>query len=402
MISLITGLNSIQFVSVDNLLPNPENTLSKDIKFDGVVNAFKCQKFLDSETITTQIKTNYLIADGNTLTAIITDESGNQTALSVNLIASFTDELDNDRISAFYQFDVVGHSVGRYTIEIKGVYEGSAKYKQSEPFELVEGVTDFRRVLDNSFAYRTIPNHFKLTASNIDNQPFNYWDEGFEVSVWVEGVVGKPQVGGEVNTYNNLGNETNLETIHQQIYELKTSDIPQYFSNKIQMLLGLDSSAINDIQYVIKENGETEYFSNYTDGVLTISLTQAFIEGINSDDQGFAIPTSGDMESIEIKKITNASGSCQLAISGGYALNQITIIRESGWGTVVTVKIGSTPGGHEIMRDEVFDNDRIVGNIARNFVNKDDPLSEEFTAYVEISGVGSSATVILQTIINKQ
>jgi hypothetical protein len=400
-ISLITGLNSIQYVSVDNLLPNPENTLSKDIKFAGSVPILKCQKFLDSETIATQIKTNYLVGGGDTLTATLRDEAGTETALTVNLVASFTDELDNGRISAFYQFDVVGQPVGKYTIEIKGVFDGDAKYKHTEPFELVQGVDDFRYVSDDKFTYKTIPDHFQIVSSNIDNQQYTYWDGGFEVSIWVEGVIGKPQVGGEVDTYNNLGNETNLEDIPQIIDEIKTSDIPQYLATKIQMLIGLDMPFINDIQYAKKENGEIEYFGNYTGGVLTINLTQAFVEGINSGDQGFAIPTDGDMTPIEPLVLSNVSGAHQLVMSGGYTLNQVTGVRESGAGTTVTIKIGTTPGGNDVMRNEVFNDSRVIDNIARNFVNQTDQ-GAALTLYVDVSGVGASATVILQTIINKQ
>lgn len=398
MISLVTGLNSIQYVGVDNLLPNPENTLSKDIAFQGVVNGKKCQKFMTSETITTQVQTNYIVTGGDTLTAILIDSLGGQAALTVDLAASFTDTLTGE-ITAFYEFGVVGQAIGRYQIEIKGTADGESKYRRSETFEIVEGVKGFRHTLDDKFEYEYIPNHIKMVASNTENQAYNYWADGFEVSIWVEGVNGKPQSGGEVDTYDNLGNLTTLETIDQHTYEFKTVDIPQYLLLKIQSLLKLDFATLNDKQYVLSDNGEAEYFGNYTDGVLTLNLTQAFVEGINSDDQGVTIIENNDMAAVEIKKITNVSGAHQLTISGGYTLNQITLALESG--TQADIKIGSTPSGNEIMRSETIAAANPVLNLARNYVNQSDEAAS-FVAYVEISGVGASATVILQTIINKQ
>lgn len=399
-ISLISGLNSIQYVDVDALLPNPENTLSQDIEFDGVVNALKCQKFMTSETIQTQIKTNYIVSGGDTLTAILIDEDNVQTNLSVSLVANFTDEL-NDKITAFYQFDIVGQSEGVYRIEIKGVFDGDIKYKHSEPFLLVQGVTRFRRTLDDKFTYEHIPNHYKIIARNNENQNFNYWGGDFEVIVWVEGVNGKPQSGGEVEVYDNLGNLSKLESIDQHIYELKTADIPQYLILKIQSLFGLDFITMNDKEYVTEDNGEAEYFGNYTPGVLTINLTQAFVVGINSDDQGFVVPTNEDMADAKVLVIRDASGSHQLEMSGGYMLNSYTLEMDSAIGTSASIKVGTISGGNDVVRREDLNDSRRVASAMRNYVNLSNP-DNALVFYVEITGVGASATVRLQTIINKQ
>lgn len=404
---IISTLNSIEFKQINNLLPNYDNTLSKDVAFEGVVNINKLQKFLTSETISTQIKTNYLLTGGDSITATLIDCDGNETNLPVTLIKDFTDTLTGD-IAAFYEFYVVGQAATKYKIKVKAVRAGEDdEFRISEPFELVAGSVGFRQTDGVPFQYEFIPNHYKIVAKNVENQFYLYYGtdrasgDPFETSIWISGVLGKPQAGGEVDTYYNLGNLSKLEQISQRIFELKTDDIPDYLALKTQELASLDSFIINDVEYVSTENGEIERFGNYTGGVLTMNFTQAFVEGINSDDQGFIIPTQGDMATIEIKKITNASGSQQLTVSGGYTINQITLVRESGAGTQADVKIGFTPSGNEIMHLESVNDTKIIKNIARNFVNPNDEEAS-FTAYVDISGVGASATVILQTIINKQ
>ncbi len=395
-ISLISGLNSIQYVDVDALLPNPGNTLSKDIEFDGVVNALKCQKFMTSETIQTQIKTNYIVSGGDTLTATLIDEDNVQTNLSVSLVADFTDEL-NDKITAFYQFDVVGQSEGAYRIEIKGVFDGDTKYKQSEPFQLVQGGTRFRNTLDDKFSYEYILNHYKIIARNNENQNFNYWGGDFEVIVWVEGVNGKPQSGGEVEVYDNLGNLSKLESIDQHIYELKTADIPQYLILKIQSLFGLDFITMNDKEYVTEDNGEAEYFGNYTPGVLTINLTQAFVVGINSDDQGFAVPTNEDMDLAKILQLNNASGTGDFDVTAGYSLHQVNVVLKSG--TSIFLKLGTTPGGDEILDEWELST---LGELITFDIGFMGDFDNTWKIYWSLVGVGASAGLAMTTIVAKQ
>jgi hypothetical protein len=209
----------------------------------------------------------------------------------------------------------------------------------------------------------------------------------------------KPQPSGDIDVYNNVGNLSKLEQVSQRIYELKTGSIPKHLALKVNELAALDFFAVNDEFYVSEDNGENEYFGNYNGSVLTMSLTQKFVVGVNSDDRGFSVINDESVESVKIKQVINVSGSQQLTVDGGYSLNQITLALDQG--TNCDIKIGTTPSGNELMRSENISTSTPVKNIARNFVNQTDQ-DTSYTAYIEISGVGAAATVILQTIINKQ
>jgi hypothetical protein len=396
---IISPLNSLEFKEVNNLLPNYANTLLCDVAFDGVVKSEYKQKFSQSQTIITQMFTDF-----DTRVATLVDSLGNQTNLPVTLIKQATDEVTGE-IQSYYEFSVAGQSEGVYYVTVKGTKSGEPNvYFQSENFEIVEGLKGYRRGTDEVFEYEYIPNHLLIESSNTENQFDLYYGsdrlsgDPFESAIWIPAVDYKVQPGGESEVYDNLGNLAKLKEISQRVFELRSSSIPRYLAMKTHELASLDYFRVNNIQYVSEEKGENEYFANYTDGVLTMNLTQAFVVGINSDDQGRAIIDT-DMATVEIKKILNASGSQQLVVSGGYSLNQITLVLESG--TQADVKIGSTPSGNEIMRTESVTTGTPIKNLARNYVNQADEEAA-FTAYIEITGVGASATVYLQTIINKQ
>lgn len=397
---VISPLNSIEFKVVDNLLPNYSNTLSYNEEFEGIVKSGFKQKFMTSETITTQFRSDY-----ENFTAILTDSFGNSTNLPVALIKQATNQITGV-VYSYYEFYVVGQTAGCYKIDVKGTKNGEPnKYFTSEWIEIVQGLKGYRYTIDGALEYEFIPGHFKIESKNNENNFNIYWGsdrisgDPFVSHVWCPGKNRNAQPGGDIEVYDNLGNLAKLQEISQRSFEMRTDIIPRYLAFKINELAGLDFFQVNDIEYVNEENGEIEYFSNFADGILTLTLTQAYVIGINSDDSGINLITDSKMASIENKVLTNTSGSQQLTISGGYSLNQITLVLESG--TQANIKIGSTPAGNEIMRTETITSSNPILNIARNYVNQSDN-NASFIAYIEISGVGSSATVILQTIINKQ
>lgn len=398
---IISPLNGITYKEVNNLLPNFVNTLSCDEDFNGIVNENYVQKFLTSETIITQ-----LFSDYDTIEAYLIDSSGTKTELTVSLVKQSVDKITFE-VYSYYEFSIVGRPEGKYSVAVKGIKSGEEnKYFNSEPFEITKGITGYRYAHADGTKkeYQYIPNHIRIVASNTDSN-YVYWGEDritgnpFEVKIWIPGTNRKQQPGGEIDVYDNLGNLAKLEQISQRIYELKTDDIPVHLALKVNELAALDFFSINDEFYVSEENGENEYFGNYNGSVLTMALTQKFVVGINSDDRGFTIINENEMASIIPKQINNASGSQQLTVDGGYSLNQITLALEQG--TSADITIGITPGGNELMRTETINTANPIKNIARNYVNLIDQ-DASFTVYIDISGVGASATVILQTILNKQ
>jgi hypothetical protein len=402
----IAPVNDLEFKARNGLLPNYSNTLSCEEEFIGVVRGSDRQKFISSDKIRNQLKTDYDINTGSTIEALLIDSLGNETSIVVFKVIEATDPLNG--WYAFYEFEFTGYPAGTYYMTIKATnpLELNNLYFQSEPFDIVESITNYRYGSDGTkFPYETIPNHFKVLASNSGNQIYNYWGndriqgDPFEVNIWMNGHVGKQQMGGEIDNYDNQGSLTILKSISQRVFELKTEAVAPYLLFKMSILSKVDSFYINNAKYSSDDNFEFEYFANYTYPVLTGTITESNSVALNSDDQGYIIIDNNDMAAVIPKVKSNASGSQQLVIDGGYSLNQITIQITAG--ASVTVRIGTTPSGSEILRDTTVLSSEVVENIARNYVNQSDP-SASFTAYIEITGVGASATITLQTIINKQ
>ncbi len=403
---IITPINALTFKDVNGLLPNYSNTLLCDEDFEGAVNSRYVQKFLASNNIRTQINTDYDTDDiGTTIEAILVDSNGNQTPLVVNKIKQ--DVHNDDTKDINYEFATTGQAVGIYSIGTKAVKSGELNiYTQSEPFEIVAAVTKFRQALDGTkFDYEIIPEHYEVLANNTDNQPFTYWGsdrligDPFECKIWVPGVLYKPQPAGETDVYSNQGNLSKLKSISQRVKELKTSAIPPHLMYKISEFSDLDTFYVNNEQFVSEDKGEAEYFGNYTDPIFTISLTQKSVVGLNSDDQGKTCIDNEDMAGIEVKVAPDVSGTDELIITGGYALNLTTATLTQG--TSATFKIGSTPGGNDIVRETVLTGLGFVKYVSKTYINKDN-IDASFTAYITVTGVAVLVEIRMQTIPNSQ
>jgi len=166
---------------------------------------------------------------------------------------------------------------------------------------------------------------------------------------------------------------------------------------KASELSGLDYFVVNDKEYVNEDLGENEYFGNYTDPVLTMNLTQKYVIGVNSDDQGVAIIDS-EMGGFEVKEET-VSGSGQVTISGAYLISVVTLKLLEG--AQADVIIGFSLSGNEIIRTTSIDSSNPIKYITRGFGNPDD-INASYPAYINVSGVGASVLVRIQTTPNSQ
>jgi len=361
-------------------------------------------KFLRSQTIRTQIFTNFDADVDSTIEAILIDESGNQTPLPVVKVKQKTDERYGYE-QIYYEFSISGQPVGCYSVAVKGTQTGSSNVNQeSETFEIVDGATEYRRGVDGTtLPYEYIPNHIKIEAFNRDSLPSLYFGseritgDSFKIEFWVEATLYKAQPSGDSDVYDDSGNLSVLRSIKQRSFELKTSAIPLYLAMKTSEISGLDYFIVNDKEYVNEEGGENEFFGNLTDTVLTMSLKQKYVVGVNSDDQGVII-TDSEMGGIEVKEKT-LSGSDTLTVTGSYTISLITL--ELVAGAQADVTIGFTPSGNEIMRTESVTSSNPRKYIARSFGNPND-INASFPAYIQVVGVGASVLVRLQTIPNSQ
>lgn len=401
---IINTWNSIEFKARNNLSPNYDNTLLREIKFDGVVNSNYTHKFLQSKPIVTQIFTDFDVNLGDTVEAFLVDSNKTSTPLTVVKVKQKTDEIHgNEQI--FYEFTIAGQPEGCYHVTVKGTQSGTSNvYHESEVFEIKKGVIDYRYGSDGTkFTYEEIPNHVKIEAFNRDNLPSLYFGsdritgDPFRIELWVEATIFKSQQAGETDVYNDTGNLSVLRSIKQRSFEFKTSSIPMYLAMKIGELSGLDFFIVNDIEYVNEELGENEYFGNLTDPVMTMNLTQKHVVGVNSDDQGQPIIDS-TMGGVEIPEKT-ISGSDQLIITGAYTISLITL--ELKTGSQADITIGFTPGGNEIMHTNSVDTLNPIRYVARTFGNLED-INASFPAYISVVGVGASVLVRIQTVPNSQ
>jgi hypothetical protein len=393
---VISKLNPLDFKVRDSALPNWENTLQTfdEEEFDGIVRrSDKQQLFLASQTIPTQVKTDFDTGT-DSVEATLVDENGNQTPLVVNVVFDNVILSELDTKITFYQFDLQGLTEGCYYVDVKGIKSGSPnEYRRSEKFEIVEGVTEYRRNIDNALPYTYIKDHLKFSGTNSDNNFDIYYADGFTSEIWIPCRFNQRQVEGEVDTYDNNGNLSKLQDILQRSGELTTDSIPAYLAEKAQYLAGTDQFKINDLEFVSVEKGESEYTDNLDTTTLTISLTQKYAIGVNSDDVGFEI--GGDAVSpVEVLEALNASGSDNFSAPAGYLINAVTLRLKSG--TSANVKIGLSPSSDDVVE---WDLDTI-GKVVPINVVQTGSLDSGYFIYYEITGVGATVDIVIQTIIN--
>ena len=140
---VIPTYNPLTFKDINALQPNFENTLSRDEKFDGVVNGCFVQKFISSDEIRVQFYTDYdslpELPNPDFIEIYVIDQSNNQSLIPYFKVKEITDEG-----VFFYEFSITGKPLGYYYIAIKATRLGEPTiYKESEPFEIVESETKY-------------------------------------------------------------------------------------------------------------------------------------------------------------------------------------------------------------------------------------------------------------------
>jgi hypothetical protein len=373
---IISPLNSIEYKKRDNALPNYNNTLQSEI--EGKTNEAYCQKFLSADNVRTQIKTDY-----QTVTATLIDEAGTETSLTVTEVSTYTD-------FSFWEFVFTGQSTGYYYIKIQGTDPAfdTVNY-QSEPIEIVEPY-----IAHNGA--NIIQDHLKIRHYNRENNFDLDYSTGIEHILWIPAELFEAVSGGEAEIYNNLGNETKLQETNQRIFTLKTDPIPRYLFLKINEGASQDFFEVNTIEYVTNDKGEPEYSNDYTLVSFSANLTDRFVVGLNSDDQGFVCP---DIETGEIMLLEelNAFGTFQLQVPAGYAIEWIKLFKQTG--TQATIDMGWSPSGTDILDGAVLTDSRaneysrltrIVGEASAG------------TIYGEVSGVGATVNIYIQLVKFKE
>lgn len=368
---IISPLNSLTFKELDGKLPNFNNTLDKWDVYKDSINVKECQKFLNSETITTQLRTDF-----TTITANLIDSSGNSTALTVTEVSSYTNY-------NFYNIEVSGQSNGKYYIIVSGTKDAETRNFESEWFELVSG----KAIRTTGDEVRIIEGYKRVEYYNFDPSSFYIdYSTGIRHFFWIPAEIYAINPLGEVDVYNNLDNKEKLEQTNFRALTIKTRPILRHLMLKLSEASSMDYFAINDVEYVLTEVLEPSYYGDANLVTIETQIEERFTIGINSDDEGF----TADQFIIEGGLVLNigkddlSAGTLELTVPEGYAVRFIDWRLTAG--SSATVKIGKTPGGVEIMRDKTL---TIIGE--KQSIAKTDIVDWDGTGtiYVTKTGVGS-------------
>lgn len=381
---VISPLNSLTFKKKDGLLPNFNNTLDRFDVFIDAINVKKCQKFLSSETIKTQIRTDY-----ETITAKLYDLSENETVLAVNEVSTYT-------YYSFYEFEVTGQPDGVYKIIVTGQNDGDPDVLfECEPFELVTGEV----VAFQGNGVRLIPGYKKVVYYNNKNTFYIDYSTGIKHFVWIPAITFKLIPVGEIDVYNNLDTKEKLEQTNFRSILFENDQIPRHLAIKFIESSSMDYFAINDTEYIVPEIPEITYYNDSNLVTMSLSIEERFTIGVNSDDQGFETTPGGDPIIIDtdlvmvIGENNLSAGTAQYAVSEGYAVRHLDMRLVSGG--AATIKIGTTPGGDEISKEKTLNAPGDKLTIDRSYVLNWDGTG---TVHITKTGVGSVVDVWLTTI----
>lgn len=162
---------------------------------------------------------------------------------------------------------------GKYYIEFTGTDEQfEVPYlAKTEPTEVRTTITDLLKV-----TWRNVENDFKI-----------YYSTGIENQIWIDGVLGWPEPGGE----RTVMEDSNRRLIKLQEYVsrnpvLQVYDSPFYVLEKLAIIMAHDYKAIDDVQYETQEDFEPEFFQNDPLGNGKCKLRQVDFIAENTHDAG--------------------------------------------------------------------------------------------------------------------
>lgn len=380
---IISPINSLTFKKLDGLLPNFNNTLDRFDRFSDSVNMPECQRFLYSETITTQIRTDF-----DTITAKLIDSNQSETSLIVNEVSTYVNY-------SFYNFEISGQSIGDYKVLVTGVKDAETVVFESEPFKLVAGTST--RITGGEV--KLIEGYKRVKYYNNDPSSFFIdYSTGIEHFFWIPAEIYWINPSGEVDVYNNLDNKEKLEQTNFRNLMLKSRPMLRHLILKLSESSSMDSFTINDVEYVMPEVLEPVYYGDANLGTVETQIEERFTVGVNSDDEGFSceqeIIDGGLVMNIGVDNLSD--GSKELTVQEGYRVRFIDWRLVSG--TSATINIGTTPGGDDITKNKTISTIGDQQTIERSVVMNWDGTG---IVYITKTGVGSVIDIWLTTITFK-
>jgi len=206
----------------------------------------------------------------------------------------------------------------------------------------------------------------------------------------LEGEMVTYKPAGESTIYDNQNEKSKIKGNVYRKLTFVADRIPRQIAEIITIATQHDRFVANSAGYIAEDLPEIEMVGAFCE--VSIDLTLSLALGINTHDIGLDCDsTTNNM--IQNLTLLNKTGSQQVTGGAGYAINQIII--ELVTGTTVTVKIGITVGGDEILKTYTLTSTKYFNIFTRNYISFDG-LTSVYPIYVTISG--GNMNVFIQTI----
>jgi len=371
--------NSIRFRKVDANYTNFDNTLTANERFFNDSIFTYCQRFLTTDTVTIQIKSN-----SATVPTVKKYNSWNvESTITATLVSSY--DHDNDTVNDlfFFEFDIP--MAGLTDEQYITVLQGSELWK-SEPFradsELLTELQDGEAML--------------IEYYNTDNALQMDFSTGLTLKLYVEGCIKDYGFGGESSVYDNQDELTKLKETMSRLMTFRTLYIPRYLAETIRIASGFDVFVVNGISYVREDLPEISPVEGSNLVEFSMTLNDKEYLGLNTHDIGFDCDTI-NVTTGEIMILTelNASGSISFTVPAGYLIHTM----RADWvsGTSVEVKLGETLNGDELVYPFEINSVSVKLTTA---IHADVDRDENTTIYATVSG--GIANIDIQLIYNKE
>lgn len=374
---IISSLNSIRFARVDSNYRNFGNTLLSDERFYSDEIFDYCQRFLTSDIIEVQIK-----SDSSAMpTAILTKANKTTESLIVSQVSAYDQDGDSVNDLFFFEFSV---SMSVYTTESFITVSQDDTWK-SEPFK---GDADLLTELQDGESQQ-------IEFYNDDNAFSIDFSTGITFKSYVESIVKDYEAGGEASIYDNQDEITKLKETVTRMFTLKTLYVPRYVAERLRLASACDNFIVNGVSFIREDMPEISPVEGCNLVEVSMKLIDKEYIGVNTHDIGFDVDTPANEAQIMIKSELNASGSVTFTITAGYMVHTL----RGQWvsGTAVIVKLGTTIGGDELVYPTTISSTITQVTVAiHGDINRDSDVD----IYATITG--GVANIDLQLIQNKE
>lgn len=367
--------NSIRFKQfVSGSLPTMDNRLSCEEVFTNTPTPIFDHIFFKDDVVLVQIKAG--------LTATVVLNQVFDTGITVTITSP--------TVTTYPTFKIYD-----YAITFSAV---SGFYFDAKSTDGVGGATVSQYISEHVFVIDDDPEYLLVQWTNLDidsnSFEFDYTTTLAKANVnymRIRGQVLPYEPEGEETVYDNQDEVEIIKASYFRSLVFEPELIPRHISEILGIATRHDRFLVNSVSFKAKKLPEMEMQGAYVQ--FSAKLTQSLVLGINTHDINFdcdSITTNDVMNIIELAATGAVTGTAQ----EGYSINQILLRVQTG---TVTIKIGNTVGGEEIMKEKTGLTSA-MGMIPVNIIHMTDAgFSGNWTIYITISG--GTIDVRIQTII---